>query len=167
MPSNWSPWITSSLRPSGVVDRLVLHVHVAEGELAILPRRFVVVAGDVDNVGALAGLAHDLLHHVVMGLRPVPPALEAPAVDDVAHQEEMLALVSLQKIEQQFGLAAAGAKMNVRQEDRAVARGLVTLDHGHVDKTRSTQNLSCAIARDAADCVWEPLRARESVVTVR
>jgi len=105
------------------VDRVFLHVHLAEGELAILPRCLVVVAGDVDHVGALARLAHDLLHHVVVGLRPVPPALQAPAVDDVAHQVEMLALVSLQEIEQQFGLAAAGAKMDVRQEDRAVARG--------------------------------------------
>ena len=79
----------------------------------------------------------------------------------------MLALVPLQEIEQQLGLAAARAEMDVGQEDRAVAGGLVTLDHGHVDKTRPTQNLSCAIARDAADCVWEPLRGCESVVTVR
>ena len=47
------------------------------------------------------------------------PALEPPAVDDVADQVEMLALVPLQEIEQQFGLAAARAEMDVRQEDRA------------------------------------------------
>ena len=116
------------------VDGLFLHPHLAEGELAVLPRRLVVVARDVDDVGAFARLAHDLLHHVVVGLRPVPPALEPPAVDDVAHQVEMLALVALQEVEQQFGLAAARAEMDIGQENRAVARGLVTLDHGHVDK---------------------------------
>ena len=153
------------------VDRLLLDAHVAEGELTVLPRRLVVVAGDVDDVGALARLAQDLLHHVVVRLRPVPPALQAPAVDDVAHQVEIVALVLLQEVEQKFGLAAAGAEMNVRQKNCAVTGGLVALDHGHRGTvmwitTRPTQNLSCAIARTSADCVWEPLRACESTVTV-
>ena len=117
--------MTSSLRPSGVAwIASSSHAHLAEGELAVLPRRLVVVARDVDHVGALARLAHDLLHHVVVRLRPVPPALQPPAVDDVADQVEMLALVPLQEIEQQLGLAAARAEMDVRQEDRAVAGGL-------------------------------------------
>ena len=140
-----------------LVDRLVLDPHVAEGELAVLPRRLVVVAGDVDDVGALARLAHDLLHHVVVALRPVPPALQAPAVDDVADQVQMLALVLLEEVEQQLGLATARSEMDVGQEDGAMAGRLVTLDHGHVDKTRPALNLSGAIARHAADCVWRPI----------
>jgi len=102
------------LRAVGLdVDRLLLDAHVAECELAVLPRCLVVVAGDIDHVGALARLAQDLLHHVVVRLRPVPPALQAPAVDDVAHQVEIVALVLPQEVEQQFGLAAAGAKVNI------------------------------------------------------
>jgi hypothetical protein len=149
------------------VDRFLLDLHLAEGELAVLARRFVVVAGNVDHVGALARLAHDLLHHVVVRLRPVPPALQPPAVDDVAHQVQRLALVLPQEVEQQFGLTAARSEMDIGQENRAVTRGLVTLDHGHVDKTRPAQNLSCAIARDAADCVCRRLRGHESSVTVQ
>ena len=48
-----------------------------------------------------------------------------------------------------------------------MAGSLVTLYHGHVDKTRPTQNLLGAIARNAADCVCRPLRASESIVTVQ
>jgi hypothetical protein len=115
------------------VDRLVLDAHVAEGELAILPCRLVVVAGDVNNVGALARLAQDLLHNIVVRLRPVPPTLQPPAVDDVADQVEIFGLVLAQEIEQHLGLAAARAEMDIRQEDRAVAGRVVTFDSGHVD----------------------------------
>jgi hypothetical protein len=132
-----------------------------------LARRLVVIAGNVDDVGALAGLAQDLLHDVVMCLRPVPPALQAPAVDDVTHEIQMVALVFLQEVEQQLGLAAARAEMDVGQEDRAMASRFMTFHDGHVDKTRSTQNMLCAIAPTSADCVCQRLRRGEPVVTVR
>ena len=79
----------------------------------------------------------------------------------------MLALVLLEEVEQELGLTSACSEMDIGQEDGAMSGRLVTLYHGHVDKTRPAQNLSCAIARHAADCVWRPLRGRESVVTVR
>ena len=78
-----------------------------------------------------------------------------------------LAQLDFMTLSAMFVTGSRTTRSTTAEEDRAVARGLVTLDHGHVDKTRSTLNLSCAIARDAADCVWEPLRERESVVTVR
>ena len=145
------------------MDRLLLDAHVAEGELAVLARRLVVIAGDVDDVGALAGLAHDLLDDVIVALRPVPPALQAPAVDDVADEIEVLALVALQEVEQDLRLTASRAEMNVGQEDRPVPGWLMALDDCHESGTmwttiRPTQNLSCAIARDALDCVCQPLR---------
>ena len=55
-------------------------------------RELVVVAGNEDHPRALADLAQQLLDDVVVGLRPVPVALELPAVDDVADQEQVLAL---------------------------------------------------------------------------
>jgi hypothetical protein len=58
--------------------------------------------------------------------------------------------------------------MDIGQEDRAMAgRLIITLDHGHVDKTRPAQNLLGTIARDAGDCVCRRLRGCESNVTVQ
>jgi hypothetical protein len=50
----------------------------------------------------------------------VDPALHLPAVDDVADQVEGLALHVPDEVEQQLGLAAAGAQVHVRDEDGAV-----------------------------------------------
>jgi hypothetical protein len=71
----------------------------------------VVVAGDVDHLDALAGHAQNLLHHVVVGLRPVPAALQLPAVDDVADQIEPVALDVADEVEQDLGLAASRAEV--------------------------------------------------------
>src|SRR5579883_1312869 len=114
-----------------LVDRLFLDPHVAESELAILPRSLVVIARNVDHMRALARLAQHLLHHVVVRLRPVPPALQAPAIDDVADQVEIFALVPLQEVEQQVRLATARAEMDVGKKDGAMAGGLMTLDDTH------------------------------------
>ena len=55
-----------------------------------------------------------------MGLMPIPGAPQPPAVDDVAHQIEVVRLVMLQEIEEEFRLAAARAEMNVADPDRTV-----------------------------------------------
>jgi hypothetical protein len=101
----------------GLVHRLVLDLHAAEADRHVVAQGLVVVAGNVDDVGALARLAQDLLDHIVMALRPIPGFLQAPAVDDVADQIERLGLVVLQEIEQQLGLAAACAKVDVGDPD--------------------------------------------------
>ena len=81
----------------------------------------------------LRALRRDLLHNVVVRLRPVPPALQAPTVDDVADEIEIVAFVLLQEIQQQLGLATTGAEMDVRQKDRAMTGSLLAFDSGHVD----------------------------------
>jgi len=58
-------------------------------------RKFVMVAGDVDHAAAFARALEQLLHHVVVRLRPVPAATQLPAVDDVAHQIKVVAGVGL------------------------------------------------------------------------
>ena len=108
------------LAVGGDVDGLVHHLHVAERHAVVVAQRLVVVAGHVDDARALARLAQQLLHHVVVALRPVPAALQAPAVDDVADQVDLVGVVVLQEIEQELGLAAARAQMNVGDEDGAV-----------------------------------------------
>lgn len=116
------------------MDDLVLNAYVAEGELAELPSRLVVVAADVDDVGTCGPCACSFARRRYAP-GPVPPALEAPAVDDVSDQIEMLALVPAQKVEQELGLTAARAKMDVGQEDRPMPRRLMALVECHEEGT--------------------------------
>jgi hypothetical protein len=105
----------------GHVDGVLAHGDVAESHAVELARHFVVVAGHVDHFRALARLAQQLLHHVVVALRPVPATAQLPAVDDVAYQIEHVGLVVLQEIEQIRGLATGRAEMDIGQPDGAVA----------------------------------------------
>ena len=54
-----------------------------KAKAAELAGEFVMVAGDEDHAGAVAGLAQDALDHVVVRARPVPMLAQLPAVDDV------------------------------------------------------------------------------------
>ncbi len=71
----------------------------AEMGAGIVAQEFVVIAGNVDDAGALAALAQKLLDDVVVLLRPVPAALQAPAIDDIADQVERLGVVIAQEVE--------------------------------------------------------------------
>jgi len=42
------------------------------------------VAGQIDDSRALARLAQEFLHDVIMVLRPKPAGAQLPAIDDVA-----------------------------------------------------------------------------------
>lgn len=103
-----------------LVDGVLHHHHAAEMHAVEVAHPIVVVAGHVDDLDALARQAQELLHHVVVGLGPVPAALQLPAVDDVAHEIEALAFHVADEVEQQFGLAATRAQVDVRQEHRPV-----------------------------------------------
>ncbi|MNW08290.1 hypothetical protein D3C71_2050510 [compost metagenome] len=78
------------------------------------------VAGDVIDLHALARPAQDLLHHVVVRLRPVPRLAQTPAVHDVADEIEVVGLVVLQEIEKILRLASPRAQMDVGDPDAAV-----------------------------------------------
>ena len=73
------------------MDAVFDHIDAAEIVGDITARELVVIAGHEDHACALAGLAQDLLHHVVVALRPVPRSAQLPAVDDVADQVQRLA----------------------------------------------------------------------------
>jgi hypothetical protein len=66
-----------------------------------------VIARHEDHAGAFVDLAQDLVNDLAMRLRPKPAALEGPAIDDVADQEQRVAGVLAQEVEQQVRLAAA------------------------------------------------------------
>ena len=103
------------------MDRVAHDLDAAEGQADELAREFVVIAGHEDHARAVAHLAQQLLHDVVVRLRPVPARAQPPAVDDVADEKDRLRVVVAQEIEHQFGLATARAQMQVGDEDRAIA----------------------------------------------
>jgi hypothetical protein len=49
-------------------------------------------------------------------LRPVPSRFQLPAVDNVADQINRIRIMPAQEVKQAFGLAAARAEMNIRNE---------------------------------------------------
>ena len=102
------------------VHRLLRDLDATKVVLDKAPCKLVVVAGNVDHVAALAGPAQQLLHHVVVGLRPVPLAAQLPAVNDVSHQVQIVAGVGLEELNQGLGLAAGRAQVQVRNKHGAV-----------------------------------------------
>ncbi len=86
----------------------------------IIADAFVMVAGDEHDTGALAGLAQQLLQHVVMGLRPHGPALDAPEIYNVANEVDGLGVVVLKEVEEHGVLGSTCAEMHIRDEQRAV-----------------------------------------------
>src|SRR5690606_29129341 len=57
--------------------------------------------------------------HVVMCRRPVELLLEPPAIDDVAHEIERLAVRMVEEVDQQLRIAALGAEMDIADPDGA------------------------------------------------
>lgn len=101
----------------------------AEMGAGIVAQELVVIAGDVDDAGALAALAQKLLDDVVMLLRPVPAAFQAPAVDDIADQVERLGVVIAQEVEKQRRLTALAAEMDIGNEERPEVPGNRSGEH--------------------------------------
>jgi len=95
------------------MNGLVQYLDVAELKIRVIAGEFVVVSRHIDDPGALARFTQQFLHHVVMGLGPIPRPLQPPAVDHVADQIEIFGFRVFQEIQQKIGLAAAGSKMDV------------------------------------------------------
>jgi hypothetical protein len=107
----------------GDVQRMILDDDATEVAWREIAEVFVVVAGDVDDAGALAGLAQELLDDVVVRLLPIPCPPEAPAVENVSHQVEEIGLCLPEEIEQEFGIASPRPQMDVGDPDGTVPSG--------------------------------------------
>jgi hypothetical protein len=59
------------------------------------------IARKVEDASSLADLAQQLLDDVVVLLRPIPAAVEAPSVQDVTHEVKPVAFGEPQKIQEQ------------------------------------------------------------------
>jgi len=103
-----------------VVDGGLGHLDAAEMGAVIVAQELVVIARNVDDARALARLAQEFLHHIVVRLRPEPAGAQLPAVDDVADQIDQVGVVPAQEVEETLGLAAAGAEMHVGDEQRTI-----------------------------------------------
>ena len=111
-----------ALAVDALVDGVFHHVDAAEMRAVIIvAQELVVIAGHVDDLGALARLAQHLLHEVVVRLRPVPAGLQRPAVDDVADEIDGVGVVGPEKVQQAVGLRAAGSEMDVGDKQSAKA----------------------------------------------
>ena len=87
------------------------------------------IAGDVNYSRALACLPQQLLHHIVVGLRPIPGRSQRPAVDDVTDEIDRFGFVTAEEVEKLVGLAAACSEVDVGDEQRAKSpRGVLRHD---------------------------------------
>ena len=106
---------------ASAVGRLVHCLHrdldAAEHKAAELTRRVVVVAGDVDDARPLVRHLEQAPQHGVVRVRPVPALLEAPHVDDVAHEIDLVGLDVLQEPRELLGLRAVRAEVAVADEE--------------------------------------------------
>ena len=75
------------------------------------------VAGNQHHARAGAGALQQLLHHVVLCLRPVDVAAHGPEVHHIPNEEDVFRVVFLQEIQQPIGLAGTRAQMDVGDED--------------------------------------------------
>ena len=103
------------------VDGFVTDLDSPERQAEELPRDFIVIAGDVNDLRAFTCLAQYFLYQIVMRLRPEPATPELPAVDDVADQIKMFRFVVAQEIKKVLGLASRGSEVYVGNPDGPVS----------------------------------------------
>ncbi len=115
----------------GGVDQFLGEVDLAEGQLAgdELAHEAVVVAGEVADAGAAPGLGDDGADDAALVRSPVEAGAHFPAVEDVADQVELFAVVALEEIGEAGGLAAGRAEVDVGNPEGAV--GGAAADCGH------------------------------------
>ena len=87
------------------VNRIFLKCHA--GIVAMKTgKKLVMVAGDINDFGALTALAQEFLNDVVVILGPVNGAPESPYIDQVSDKVEFLKFCVSEELEQRSGLAA-------------------------------------------------------------
>src|SRR6202011_1641606 len=96
-------------------------VDAAEMGAVIVSQELVVIAGDIDDLGALARLAQHFLHEVVVRLRTVPVGSQRPAIDDIADEIDGIGIMAAEKVQQSFGLGTAGPRADGGDKQSAKA----------------------------------------------
>ena len=83
--------------------------------------KLIVIAWNVNDPRPFAGLAQNLLNHVVMLLRPVNATFERPDVDQITDDVERVELVFLEEGKERRGITTAGPEMDVRNPSGTIA----------------------------------------------
>lgn len=94
------------------------HGHAAETHADELFHEFIVIAGDVDDLGLLAAFAEELLDERVIIITPVPAEAQFPAIDEVADEVKVFAIDHLEEVEQLVDAAVTGTEMDVGNPHR-------------------------------------------------
>ncbi len=107
--------------PVGVrMNGFLQDLHIAERHVVKIPQQLIMIAGYIDHVHAMLGLAQDGSYDIVVRLRPEDPLLHFPDVDDVADQVEILAVDGIEEAQQMIGAAPAETQMDIGNPNRAV-----------------------------------------------
>ena len=75
------------------------------------------VPGDVDDLGVFAAFAKQFLDEDIVVVLPVPLGLQLPAVEEIADEIEVAALVVAQEIQQGVHLGMLRAEVDVGNPD--------------------------------------------------
>ena len=105
-----------------------------------IAQELVMVAGDVEDARALAALAQQLLDDIIVLLRPVPAAAQAPAIDDIPDEIDRIGIVILQEIQKKTGFRTFRTEMDIGKKKSAEFAGLV-LDHDADLRSALTQGV--------------------------
>ncbi|MNH11293.1 hypothetical protein D3C79_708020 [compost metagenome] len=97
----------------GQVLGLIDQADIAQHQLGVTPQEFVVIAGDIDHLGAALAHGQQAADHVGVRLGPVHAAAQLPAIDDVADQVDLIGLIALEELRQVLGLAIARSQVHV------------------------------------------------------
>ena len=125
---------------SRCMDRAALDLDPAEGQAEELTGELIVVAGNEHHPRAPADLAQQFLDDIVMRLRPVPAGAETPAVDDVADQIDRVGLDMAEHVQDEMGLAAARAQVQIREKKRPVSMRRMGLGHESASRGERTND---------------------------
>ena len=97
---------------SGVYG-FVHHLDAPKGVPLERTRKLVVVSGHKHDATAFSGLPEQLLHDVVMQLRPKPATAQLPTIHDISHQVQRITSVVAQKLKQCCRLTAGRSQVQV------------------------------------------------------
>ena len=68
-----------------------LYFNLAKIIADIAARNLIVITGNIDDFGALTGLAEHFLNHIIMLLRPIKALFHLPAINNITDQIKLVA----------------------------------------------------------------------------
>lgn len=82
----------------------------------------VVVADSQSDLSPAAGQLHDAANNIVAGRWPGPATSEAPAINKITNEIQVVRLLAAEKAKKWFGMRVAKAQMQIAQEQTANVR---------------------------------------------